>query len=1062
MAVSDERGSWTRIVTNLIRRISDNQVCMASSFIPDREERIATKRKRAGSFALGLSMGFLPAFAPFAALAYSIAGKRSFSLNDALWLFGAVLFAIPSAVHDGFSGFAFSLVTVGAPWFLYRAFSQLPRPALNASNALGAGLVTSLGLVVLLGFLQIDQLNFAYRSALQAIVWEAHPSLYGHSILVLGIASALFNSRFRLKLLSLAISAIGIVISGSREAAIAWVVIAVIMPFTDKVFRSSQRIWALLATVVMLVIVSLLGVVSGWGRAGFLIDLVPGSSGNHNLIQSSEIPQSSWWFKTGVEATSEAVVLQEAELTSYRITKITSPGWSRLQQVVSLNSGETYTVSTWVQLPDGPERPGIQGWGEIARDSTMTIVSNLRQGELQVSVSGPAELLDYGIADRSDNWIRIYFTFKYTGRADPLHWYVGLTPDNRPVTGSTSTFAGFDIKAGAELTPYTPGVSSSSVGLDVARIPYWRAAWNGFVSSPLIGVSTNFADYFEFNWPARERFHATPAHAHNLFLHVMFERGLVGLLGLILVLAAILEPAIRRMDVVLVTAIGAVLVANLFDNTFFHGAVLYPLVAIAGWRNSRERISDAGTEDSSRTLIARLTLAAGDYLSVLLALAISTALDWLIGGRQAIVLSPVLLYSLLLWPALALREGLYPGYGLARQTELQKHVSGIATAWLIFSAGALLFPDSLRLSGTTLFCVLPLTLILAPVIRSLTKQVLLYFESWGRPVVVLGTGEPAQRIVESLVNNPSTGYMPQAIFTKDEREIGRELYDIPIAGNLSTVTGYCLREGIDHAIVVLDSADTQLANRLSDGSLAVLRNIQYVPHLSYLPTFGVSASNLDNILTLQVNNELLSPSRQAFKRTIDIIGAGVGGLLILPLLLLIALAIKLDSRGPVLFGHKRVGKDGKHFKAWKFRSMVPDAETRLADYLQRHPELRSEWQRTQKLQDDPRITRVGRFLRKYSLDELPQLWNVLVGEMSLVGPRPIVDAETDKYGDALGLYTAVRSGMTGYWQVSGRSDTDYAYRVELDSFYVRNWSVWLDIIIILRTFKVVIKGDGAY
>jgi lipopolysaccharide/colanic/teichoic acid biosynthesis glycosyltransferase len=142
--------------------------------------------------------------------------------------------------------------------------------------------------------------------------------------------------------------------------------------------------------------------------------------------------------------------------------------------------------------------------------------------------------------------------------------------------------------------------------------------------------------------------------------------------------------------------------------------------------------------------------------------------------------------------------------------------------------------------------------------------------------------------------------------------------------------------------------------------------------------------------------------------------------------------------------------------------MVRDADARLADLLASDADARAEWDASQKLLDDPRITRVGRLLRRTSLDELPQLWNVLVGDMSLVGPRPIVDAEVAKYGEAFELYTQVRPGMTGAWQVSGRSDTSYAYRVDLDAGYVRNWSMWLDVEILLRTISVVLRREGAY
>lgn len=207
---------------------------------------------------------------------------------------------------------------------------------------------------------------------------------------------------------------------------------------------------------------------------------------------------------------------------------------------------------------------------------------------------------------------------------------------------------------------------------------------------------------------------------------------------------------------------------------------------------------------------------------------------------------------------------------------------------------------------------------------------------------------------------------------------------------------------------------------------------------------------------------LLRRGRQRFKRVFDIVVSGILALLGLPAGIVIALAIVLDSRGPVFFAHTRVGKGGRPFRLWKFRSMVERADERLEKHLRRHPELSREWALTHKLRCDPRVTRVGRWLRKTSLDELPQLWNVLRGDMSMVGPRPIVSAEAAEYGSAFSLYKQVSPGLTGLWQVSGRNDTHYFRRVELDCHYIRNWTVFSDIRILLKTVYVVVHGRGAY
>jgi Undecaprenyl-phosphate galactose phosphotransferase WbaP len=207
---------------------------------------------------------------------------------------------------------------------------------------------------------------------------------------------------------------------------------------------------------------------------------------------------------------------------------------------------------------------------------------------------------------------------------------------------------------------------------------------------------------------------------------------------------------------------------------------------------------------------------------------------------------------------------------------------------------------------------------------------------------------------------------------------------------------------------------------------------------------------------------LVQRRAQSLKRALDIVLALLALPVALPLCLLIAAAIRLETRSPVLFGHLRVGRGGRRFRVWKFRSMVEDADAVLAHHLKCDPALRAEWRLSHKLKRDPRVTRAGRLLRRSSLDELPQLWNVLRGEMSLVGPRPIVEEEIPKYGPEYALYAQVRPGLTGLWQVSGRNDTSYRERRELDSRYIRDWSLWLDACVCCKTLRVVVLGLGAY
>ena len=182
-----------------------------------------------------------------------------------------------------------------------------------------------------------------------------------------------------------------------------------------------------------------------------------------------------------------------------------------------------------------------------------------------------------------------------------------------------------------------------------------------------------------------------------------------------------------------------------------------------------------------------------------------------------------------------------------------------------------------------------------------------------------------------------------------------------------------------------------------------------------------------------------------------------------PLMVLIAIAVRLDSPGDVFFKHTRIGFGGRKFEMWKFRTMITDGQKVLDEHLASCPTARAEWEATQKLKSDPRITRIGSFLRRFSLDELPQLWNVVLGEMSLVGPRPMYDPnELRIWGPKFRYYVQAKPGLTGLWQVSGRNDTTYEERIHYDELYVRGWSLALDVNLIMRTFSVVLSGKGAY
>jgi Undecaprenyl-phosphate galactose phosphotransferase WbaP len=234
-----------------------------------------------------------------------------------------------------------------------------------------------------------------------------------------------------------------------------------------------------------------------------------------------------------------------------------------------------------------------------------------------------------------------------------------------------------------------------------------------------------------------------------------------------------------------------------------------------------------------------------------------------------------------------------------------------------------------------------------------------------------------------------------------------------------------------------------------------------IPDLFSVAHFGAPTHNLGGVLGIEVRRQLLLTGPRVAKRAMDIALTSVGGLLMLPIVAVIGLLIKLDSAGPIFYQQKRLGQDGVRFVAYKFRTMYGDGERRLQEVLDRDELLRAEYEEFHKLTIDPRVTRFGRFLRKYSLDELPQVWSVLVGDMSLVGPRPYLEREIPEMAGREAIVLRVKPGITGIWQVTERNASSFDQRVQLDVDYVRSWSPWLDLYVLARTVPVVFGGTGS-
>jgi Undecaprenyl-phosphate galactose phosphotransferase WbaP len=1009
------------------------------------------------AFLLGFSFAFLPNFGPFVSLLFFLESRSSLLRSAWLWGTAALLLALPLSMTN-LSGFGVALLQVLAPWLIYVASSQLPqlRAFPNHSRSLAYGLVTGLAVVVGVGLLNISDINFAYKNLSQAISWQTYPALYGHTVLTLGGLIAILSQAGRFRLLGLGLAALGILISGSREAALAWVFIAVILLFSEKSSWRSRFVY-FVAVVGMVALSVGLGPLIGWGNMGFLLDIVPG--GNKNLIQGSEIGNGDWWDTTWVETSSSRQTLGGSDLTIYTVTKNGPEEWLRLQQIIPIKRSQPYTLSVWLRS-DEASIPGLQGHALVGDGGSFVVVGTWTNGTWQATTSGEGRILSSGIIAAEGVWRRVYMTFAYQGEEPQLYLHVGFTPDQREMSGSTAQFAALQLEETASPTQYTPGAATRGLSLGVARVPYWQTALQGIREKLWLGHGTGtFPEYYRTHADFSGQLQAIPAHVHNLYLQTLFERGLFGFIGLLLFIIALAFRAVQRKDVPFLAVLGGVLFINLFDNTLFYGGVLYPLAAIAGWR-SRAYVTTR-QDSSTKQIVVRLALALMDTLLVFASLLISRQIFMWLGG-PSLPIPTSLTYALLLWPAMCWREGLYPGYGLTPAQELRKHVTAAFYAAVILAAGTVLFARDLGMPRDILIGMIVLSLVLLPMGRGLTKRLLYGLGLWGRQVIVLGAGKIGERVVKTLTLTPLQGLQPVAAFDDDWRKHQGVVAGVPVLGTLAEAEAAARDMGINHAIVAIPSLPPEQLAEFVGRQSRHFNIMQFVPDLVSLPSEVVSTSNLTGMLALEVHNQLAIPINRIVKRALDIIAVTLGGLLISPILLLIALAVYLTSPGPIFFGHKRIGRDGKFFKAWKFRTMINNAQEKLEQYLEENPELETEWRETQKLQNDPRVTRIGKVLRKYSLDELPQLWNVFIGEMSLVGPRPIVEEEMNKYGKGFELYTLVRPGITGYWQTSGRSDTDYDERVALDSFYVRNWSVWLDIIILVKTPAVVLGGEGAY
>lgn len=413
--------------------------------------------------------------------------------------------------------------------------------------------------------------------------------------------------------------------------------------------------------------------------------------------------------------------------------------------------------------------------------------------------------------------------------------------------------------------------------------------------------------------------------------------------------------------------------------------------------------------------------------------------------------------------SLFMATNLYPGIGLNPAMEMKSVTQLTALGFLIVFSFVMIRVPVWSIEKLMLILISGLSVPFILGMRWLTRIIAVKMGLWGEPVVVVANTDEVGDMANYFNYRRRLGFLPVlGVTEKADSHTPYAVRIMEVEDLLKLPHGYFFNKGI-HTVLVSTRIGSELSrSKINHDLLQKFKRMIFISDMDWLEGVSITYHDFEGMIGMEAQQNFLAPVNIFLKRAMDIILAGALMVLFMPVFFLTALLIRLDSPGPAIYRQERIGRNGRRILIQKFRSMRVGADQILADYLAANPQARREWEETQKLRDDPRITRVGKWLRKLSIDELPQLFNILVGDMSLVGPRPIVENEVRRYKDKFDVYGKVRPGVTGMWQVSGRNNTTYNERVMYDVYYVRNWSVWLDIYILLRTVWVVLSRDGAY
>jgi len=410
-------------------------------------------------------------------------------------------------------------------------------------------------------------------------------------------------------------------------------------------------------------------------------------------------------------------------------------------------------------------------------------------------------------------------------------------------------------------------------------------------------------------------------------------------------------------------------------------------------------------------------------------------------GASWAKIAPLVQLGILFCVGIFLVQGLYPGYGLTAVKELEHITKAISLAFFLLVAVAYLNKPYQDFSRSIIIGAWAITLITIPLVHFILRNILSRKSWYGQPVHIYGDKALAEKLVESLSRVRRLGWQVKGVMP---------LGKIPLLDQDQTWT--------DIAILTL-SSNHKVASYVRDLN-QYYRKIILVRDIDNFGSLYVEPRDLEGRLGLEFQYHLLVRRSKWLKAAMDGVGVILLSVLLMPVMAILAVLVYIDSPGPVFYFQERIGINFKRFQVLKFRTMEVDADKKLAVHLQGNPKAKEEFEKFHKLEHDPRVTRVGKWLRRYSLDELPQLWHVLKGEMSLVGPRAYMPEELSAMGSYAATILRVKPGMTGWWQVLGRHNTTFKRRLQMDEYYISNWSLWMDIYVLLKTVGVVVSGQG--